>query len=217
MKMLVVILGLLCSTCLMQIAFAHPADGCTPADEPSGYGHPSFTSFGDLKFDYDYLPWNQLTAAERYIVAGGTSTKGGYLMPWILKINESVIFYNENNGIVPSQYSPDILASLASSSSKPTTQQLAWFSSPLTNKYPDLTAKDFTPGCIYIRELDQEEIQQATMQDDVLRMLLQGQHTDQNTGETREMKLLTGVYYYRVYGVTNVLEAGITYAWDYVD
>lgn len=196
---------------------AHPSDGCTPGAKPSGYETPECQAIGDLRFDYEVTPWNDLTPAEQYIIAGGTSATGGHLKPWWLHICEAAIFFNETYGTIPEQYRPDMLANMAADPTTLTNDQLEWFCSPLTGQLPMLTAEEFTPGSIYLRELTDAEMAQAAQQDQVLSQALAGSHTDQETCETRGMELLTKVYYYRVYGLNSVLHAGLLYAWDYTD
>ena len=108
-----------------------------------------------------------------------------------------------------------MLASMAARPERVTEQQMSWFYSPITGELPLLSAEEFSPGNIYLRELTEDEAQQAAESDEILRKALNGGYTDSATGEFLEITMLTGVYYYRVYGLTGVLQAGLLFSWAY--
>jgi hypothetical protein len=150
-------------------ASAHPADSYDPNNlHPSygadwGYGLFSEWGINDITFTQPYPDPSSLTPAERYIVAGATSTAtdrplSKRLHPWWRDVCAVAMNYYQE-GRLPAQLNEQMVRATAAD---PDGVSQAWVDlhrSPLTGEFPRLDAREFSPGDVYMRILTEDEVQ----------------------------------------------------------
>jgi hypothetical protein len=84
---------------------------------------------------------------------------------------------------------------------------LEHFKSPITNEFPRLDAKEFTPGQVYMRPLTEAEMRQfAEMVPEYQQAWFAGVVANPDTSEVLDhVQQMSPVYYVRVYGEHGVL------------
>jgi hypothetical protein len=198
--------------------FKHPASGHAPKRLPSGYGTANYgfkpeDSFGEVKFFCPYPDPTTLTEQEQYMVAGSVdSDLGGALTPWYEDIFMMVNAICQRTGEIPAQLTHDLIKMCTVSPDAFDLDDSARWRSPITGEFPVLNATEFEPGQVYIRLLTEAEKRHFADQFEIYDMdWYQGVTKDYSTGEVLPIKLMTDIYYMRVYGEREVIYAGIIY------
>lgn len=203
-------------------ASAHPADSYQPNElEPGygadwGYGLFSEWSINDISFTQPYPDPFSLTPAERYIVAGATSAASNRplskrLHPWWRDICAVAMNYYYDEGRLPAQLDEQMVRATAVD---PAGVSQAWVDlhrSPLTDEFPRLDARVFSPGDVYMRILTADEIQHFVELLPPFARLYNQHEMRGPQGDWIKAHIAGEVYYVRVYGLHGVIWSNIQY------
>lgn len=205
---------------LASAAGAHPADGYTPKELQPGYGTEevgmgSEYDINELYFVKPYPNPASLTDAEKYMLAGLTGDgPANARRPWIDEIYQAVSGYYAKTGTMPDEFSADIMRELAADPSQVTSDSLEVFRSPITGRYPMLKAEQFSPGDIYMRPLTETEKRHFADIDSNFQQLWFDKRTyDPERQEEVNVRMISDVFYMRVYGQDGVIHTGLHYMW----
>jgi hypothetical protein len=180
-------------TCDVQVNFGQ-----------SGYGLPASFSTDDLSFGSPLPAARELSAAERYMLAGTLGSNlpdQRPLAPWISEVEDFCLDYAERYPELPEIISPEALA-LAGPGEKAEedTRKATLLLSPVTGRAPRLSSASFSPGDLYVRPLSRAEMLKYASMDSELRESWFG---DPTAGNCRE--LCSPVLYVRAWGERSVI------------
>jgi hypothetical protein len=191
---------------LLGTCFAHPADGYTPneldgAYATGGVANPTFWNHGEITFMLVYPDASTLSDSEKYIIAGSTGSSYGHpLRPWSDLIFGYITAYESRTGEVPQSFSPEFFSNEVSLTPL-TEEQMARFRSPITDEYPTFNNATFTPGGMYVKKLNQEEMEYyasySSHYDDIW---FNNRVKYYGDDEYTAVKLTSPVFYVRIYG-----------------
>ncbi len=200
------------------IAHAHPADGYPPVNPPPVDAHvvtsPLTGTYGDLTFGSCQMTVGELSPAELYILHGARGSSygtGGVLPEWYHDIFMIANAIRSQTGSLPLELS--VAAISETTGSSPNVARLEHFKSPITGQFPRLDAIDFAPGQVYMRELTDSEMHQfASLAPEYQQIWFDGEVVDPETCQViKRVKLISPVYYIRVYGQHGVLVETLQY------
>ena len=203
---------MVCLVVTISSAYAHPADGYSPVYLPPADVHvttsPLTGTYGDLTFGSCQLTVSDLSPAELYILHGASGSSygtGNCLCEWyhdIFMISNAI---RSQTGSLPEQLNVEVI-SLATGPD-PNTNKFDHLKSPITNEFPRLDAVTFSPGQVYMRVLTESEMYEfASMVPEYQQIWFDGEVIDPDTCEVIEyVKLISPVYYMRVYGEQGIL------------
>jgi hypothetical protein len=221
------VLLVLCATPLLVSAAAsrlireHPANGQLTCEVDAAYGTeqyglPAAWGTGDLTFGGPYPKPAELSAAERYMLAGTYASNGASgqsLAPWVEMVQQLCLDYSERAGQLPALVSPAMVATakgVSESGLQP--EQLALYLNPFNGEFPRLDAAQFSPGDLYVRTLTEDEMRRFAQLNPVLgERWLEGQYREPGTGRLGRVSLQGGVLYIRAYGEHGVLYEQLAY------
>lgn len=197
------------------LAAEHPAGG-RPVNDVSleygtaDYGLPAAWSDGDLTFGGPYPRAVELSAPERYMLAGTQPTGAGAadaLPAWIEAAGEFCLDYYNYFGVLPAQLDAEAVSALRQVQGlKPSAQDQTLMLNPLTGATPRLAADEFSAGDLYVRPLTNIELRSfAERRPELYDNWLRGRQTDPATGRTGRVELLSAVLYVRAWGSQGVL------------
>jgi hypothetical protein len=155
----------------------------------------------------------QLTAAERYILAGlqPVADRQSYPESWILKIELFTWAYYGQKHAMPVKIDQDSLAAIGLKGDA-LNAAADWYKSPITGEFPRLDNPDFTPGGVYLRALTPAEARHLAQWNPQLAGLLTLRKIPGNAeAAPQDAFLMEPVFYYRFYGETGLLKEGISY------
>jgi hypothetical protein len=175
---------------------AHPADNWTPNPLTMSmiYGTPlSIPDSGELKFDFDFTPADQLTAKDQYMLAGARRPDGNNVNAWSNEVMYAAISYYGQTGEWPAAITDEVID--AYTAGEPATDLRERLKSPLTARYPRLDAIDYSPGDMYLQPISSSQDAYLSSHDSLYRKL------------SGESDLTGNKFYLRLYGSTGVLAA----------
>ena len=164
-------------------------------------------SYKDLIFIKPMPDPATLSHAERYIIAGLTKRPYGQgkMDPWREDLYHVVRSYYSKFKKMPSEMSDDVIKSIFREVT-PQNWLPEFLHSPVTGRYPRLDAAEFSPGDVYMRPLNDEEIAHMCKYDSLLKeIVVDGKMGDQ------PVKLIGAVFYTRIYGEKGIIHAGLDY------
>lgn len=213
---LIAMVSLLLAVILSNIqAWAHPCDYWEPKELPGNYGtefypFPSSWSYGDLTFSSPYPDPESLTDAERYIVAGAMNGST-HVAPWHEVVFSAVLAIYSKRGYIPPQLTEEEFMSLwPNSEVEP--EVLSYYTSPITNELPRLDAVDFSPGQVYIRTMNEDDIVHfAELVPTYQQNLVDHVWQNPDTNQFEPIEILGEVFYIRLYGERSVIYEEIKY------
>jgi len=180
-------------------------------------GYPAEYSMGDITFDGpgNHPPASSLTAEEKYIVAGATTSDYGSdagLQPWTSAIFGIVNNYYSQYGTIPATFT-DVEIRKVRDMENASDSNLREFLNPLTDQWPRLNAATPSPGDVYIRPLSLDEMRHyAQLVPSLNDAWFNGRSISTETGELASAELTSQVYYMRVYGWNGVIFNNFQYA-----
>lgn len=204
-----ILLSLAFSVLIISSAFAHPAEDLMPYDLPSGYGTQacglsSELNLADLTFTCPYPQPEDLSAIERYMVAGAHGPNQS-LLPWYLEVFQLVTMQYAQTGEVPPTLTPEVLTAAGKSA-----EDHALFFNPITGEPARLDAVEPSAGDMYIRPLNEDEMQYfAARVLEFNNAWYKQEQVDPATGEPRQVALVGKPMYVRLYGEAGVIHTGI--------
>lgn len=211
-------------TCVFGVspASAHPSDSYHPNELDSGYGadwgYGLFAEWGinDISFTQPYPDPSSLTPAERYIVAGATSTAtdrplSKRLHPWWRDICAVAMNYYYQQGRLPTQLDEEMVRATAADSEGVSQAWVDLHRSPITGEFPKLNARMFSPGDVYVRILTEDEIQHFLALLPPLERLYNQHEMLGPQGDWIKAHIVGDIYYVRVYGLHGVIWSNIQY------
>jgi hypothetical protein len=183
-------------------------------NEPQNYGAtlPMEASQGDLDFRMDLRSARDLSATEKFMLAGGKNRSTGKVArPWVDQVLMFCHAYHQRHGSAPRSVTPEVIAECSSGLSVQEAAQKRLLQNPFTGEWPQIDSVQGSEGNLYARPLTALERQQMAEHDGVLGLVLKG--TDPVTNQN-SVKLQGEVWYYRVYGQSGrVIYAGLHYNW----
>lgn len=202
-------------------AAEHPASGrpvndVSPAYGTAAYGLPAAWSAGDLTFGGPYPRTVELSARERYMLAGARPTGPGAddaLPAWIDAASAFCLDYYSYFGVLPTLLDAEAVAALRQVQGlKPSSQDRALTLNPLTGAVPLLAADEYSAGDLYVRPLTNLELRgYAERRPELYDNWFRGLQTDPATGRTGRVELLSAVLYVRAWGTQGVLFEDLVY------
>jgi len=211
---------LLISVVSTTIVFAHPAVGHAANRLSSAFGKASYGlgpeyDINDLYFIKPLPDPTTLTDTEKYMLAGLTEDgPANARRPWITEIYQAVSGYYTLTGILPSEFSADIMLELAADPDNVSQDSLDIFKSPITDTYPRLNAREFSPGNVYIRPVTEEEKQHfASINETFQQLWYDGVWEDPHQQAEFQVMTIGDVFYMRVYGESGVIHTGLHFMW----
>ena len=203
------------------IGSEHPANGRLIADVPVDYGTadyslPSNWTRGDLTFGSTYPHVTELLPPERYMLAGtepSGPSQDDALPAWIDAVSHFCLDYYGQFANLPAQLTLAEIEALRSLQGESvTTADVALGLNPLTNEAPRLKADEFSPGDLYMRVLNLEEMHYYAQRRPALNdAWFNGRVRDPQTGRVGRAQLISSVLYVRAYGNTGVLYENLVY------
>jgi hypothetical protein len=203
------------------LAAPHPASGREVNELPAGYGtadygRPAAWSADDLTFGGPYPRAVELTASERYMLAGTQPTHasaGDGLPAWIDAAAGFCLDYYNYFGVLPAQLDAEALAALRQVQGlAPDPLDRALTLNPLTGAVPSLAADEFSAGDLFVRPLTNVELRRfAERRPELYDNWFRGRQTDPATGRTGRVELLSEVLYVRAWGAQGVLFENLVY------
>ena len=203
------------------LAATHPASGrpvndVSPEYGTAAYGLPAAWSDGDLTFGGPYPRAIELSASERYMLAGTQPTgpsAGDALPAWIDAAGQFCLEYNNYFGVLPVQLDTETVAALRQVQGlQSSPQDRALTLNPLTGAVPRLAADEVSAGDIYVRPLTNIELRAyAERRPELYDNWFRGRQTDPATGRTGRVELLSAVLYVRAWGSQGVLFEDLVY------
>jgi hypothetical protein len=193
---------------LTSAAWSYPTQGNYPKPAPTGYAKAygpkaAEISQGDIVFSASY-PAN-LSDGELFTLFGSDSTRGGKgyrgLVSELLTVLDN---YVAETGSLPSVITDDVIrTSYRHAGQDPEPIAFEMLRSPISGRYPRLDSTGFSAGDMYVRILTPAEVQEMAKWHRTLRNALQ---------KKGKSKLLSKVYYMRVYGDREVILGGLKFA-----
>jgi hypothetical protein len=177
-----------------------------PANYVAGTLDPQ-ASYKDLIFIKPMPDPATLTHAERYIIAGLTKRPYGQgkMEPWREDLYHVVRAYYGMYKKMPYEMADDVIRSIFDEVT-PQNWLPEFLHSPITGRYPRLDAAQFSPGGVYMRPLNDEEIAHMCQYDSLLKeVVVDGKMGDQ------PVKLMGAVFYTRIYGEKGIIHTGLDY------
>lgn len=203
---------------MVGTAFAHPSDGYPARPLQSGYGEPDYGfpssfSFNDITF-VQYPQANTLSEQEKYMLSGTSSGPWGYALPaWYISVFQAVQTYYKKHQVIPASFSPEMFLEFVADPSSIQQDYLDLFKSPLTGDWPLLNAQSYSPGNMYIRVLTEDEMQYYADLNPVFQELWFDGVFRKGDGTFENVKMISNVFYVRVYGLNGVIYNGLLYGW----
>lgn len=202
-------------------AAEHPANGRLIADVPVEYGTadyslPSNWTHGDLTFGSAYPHAAELLPPERYMLAGTQPTgpaKNDGLPAWIDAVSDFCLDYYGQFANIPEQLTIAEIETLRKLEGRTlTAADMALSLNPLTNSTTQLKASEFSPGDMYLRVLNLEEMHFYAQRRPALNdAWFNSRVRDPQTGRIGKAQLISSVLYVRAYGSTGVLYENLVY------
>ncbi|GEM_PF-2062416 len=202
-------------------AAEHPAGGrqvndVSPEYGTAAYGLPASWSDGDLTFGGPYPRAIELTAFERYMLAGTQPSGPGAadaLPAWIDATGQFCLEYYNYFGVLPVQLDAEAVTALRQVQGLETSSlDRALTVNPLTGAAPRLSAGEFSAGDLYVRPLTNIELRDfAQRRPELHDNWLRGRQTDPATGRSGRVELLSAVLYVRAWGAQGVLYEDLVY------
>lgn len=194
-------------------AQAHPQDAYQPLLPPGGAqwpstGFPTEWSTGDLVFAGEFPAFESLTPTEQKLLYGAVDAQGRMKVFWRNDVLLFAIRYCAMFGRLPDQITPEVYwETLPPEDYGKFDRALEVLASPITGRYPRLDARDFSPGDLYMKMLDENEMRYIADREPGSR-----QAWIEKRIHGRPVELLSPPIYYRIYGEHGVIFDGITYS-----
>ena len=182
--------------------------------ENYGFG-PEYQLTG-VEFSNDKPDTSSLTDAEQYMVCGGRDPQSGRIfLPWVNEVVSFTCAYYMLTHEMPQRLDDGIIDRLRQQGQGDYPEAiLERIKSPITGNYVNLNSLDFAAGQVFMKPLSMAEMQRLASVDSHYQEIW-FDHTWYNpdTGELEGSKLLTPVFYIRVYGRNQVIYESIYYLW----
>jgi len=202
-------------------AAEHPANGRLINNVPEAYGTASYGlpaswTHSDLTFGGPYPLADDLLPPERYMLAGTQPAVEGQadvLPAWIDAVADFCLDYYAVYSRLPEQLTAEEVQGLRRLQGKSISVADAALSlNPMTNAAPQLKARDFSPGDLYVRQLSNDEMRYYAQRRPALNdAWFKGRTVDPASGRVGSVELLTGVLYVRAYGASGVIYENLVY------
>ena len=202
------------SVALIQYAQAHPCEQYDPFPFRCPYGQTGDSilanyNFGDITFVDQYPDPATLTDIEAYMVNGCMQDEThGALESWWRIVMRYVRPYYNQYGVIPAQLTPDEIgdAYYGFGLAEVPPSHLEQIVSPITGDYPRLDCATFSPGNMYIKVLNESEMQQvAAVSEFYQSFWYDGLAKLPPDHEMHNVKLTSPVFYIRIYGYNDVI------------
>jgi hypothetical protein len=119
--------------------------------------------------------------------------------------------YFQKHGELPSALTEAVIADVFGSR-EPSNPAFLFLRSPVSGRYPRLDAKEFSPGDIYMRPLNEAEIQHFCRHENLLNDVAGRGRVLGESGEEFAARLLGRVFYFRMYGFDGVIDNSLEYS-----
>ncbi|MEZ5337393.1 MAG: hypothetical protein R3F46_03935 [bacterium] len=204
---------------------AHPYEELDPRMD-TGYRNyigDSGWSQGDVQFFSrdERVPYEELSAAERYAVSGAYRADGVMELPWRVRVLMAVDDYYTQYGVVPAVLDDVTLRSISGWGQK-SDAEIAWYRSPINGNWPELTNPNQIAGNIYVKPLSTPEKiylsqfnagwKRSWFHDLEFSKELYDQGYDYYDCFVKVKPIDSEIWYFRIYGENGVLMAGTNYA-----
>jgi hypothetical protein len=227
MRIAILIVVTLALATIYVNAATHPYEG-QKVNQVAGYPDQATPSwnYGDLTFvGPSNMPRvQQLTNAERYIVAGSAtspfSSRAG-LPSWQISLWTAVSRIHSETGSVPAQLTPAVLRA-SKYYRNSSDAELSVLKSPITKDWPYLNAKQFSAGNAFFHPLNRAEMEHfASLSPIYGKQWFEGKGLDPKRAKvggtieelyTAPYRLDGPVWYVCIYGEEKVLINTLTYA-----
>lgn len=204
---------------------SHPADGLTPRQDPgyNNYIGDSLWSQGELQFySVDQrVPYDSLSDSEFYMASGAYRPDGMFEIPWRIRVLTLVDAYFRQYGSLPAVFDDAAIRTIAGREHA-TDAELAWYRSPVSGEWPQLTNPAAIPGNIYVHPLSTPEKvylsqfnegwKRSWFHDLEFSKELYDQGNDWYDCFTKVNPIVGEIWYFRIYGENGVLMAGTNYS-----
>lgn len=216
---------ILLGTAVAQQPYSHPVHGHPPSvtfdpDYGPGHGLSSDLNYNDLTFTDDLPLASSLTAEEKYIISGSESSNlpdGIALRPWTSSVFALLKVYYNQYGSIPNSLTPEIIKSISGFDDIPEAY-LSEYLNPLTDQWPMLNAVNPSPGDLYVRILNNQEIAYfANNVTSYYDLFVEQHYYDAAQSCSRPAELTSPVFYMRVYGWHGVLANALVFSWKWSD
>jgi hypothetical protein len=191
----------------------YPATAYTPKDLPEvRLSLPVEASLGDLIF-YNLPRTSELNATERFMLAGGRNrTTRQTVRPWVTNILRFSEGYYDRHDQVASRITPEVISEVSADLSVEEASEMVMFKNPFTLDWPRCDSQEPSAGDLYIRPLNESEVEHMCAYDGLLNSLRKGNDPDPDADNPITLNL--PIWYVRAYGQNGrVIYAGLQYTW----
>lgn len=177
---------------------------------------------GELEFHgpSERVPYEDLTAAERYAVSGGFTDEGMFEIPWRMRVALLADMYYRQYGSLPAVLDEDAIR-MVGGREQISDEELSWYRSPVTGEWAELTNSSFKSGNLYMKPLTTPEKvylsqflpewKRSWFHNLEFSMELYDQGYDWYDCFTEVDPIDGEIWYFRLYGENGVLLSGTIY------